>query len=95
MVYVRFNGATKSVRARGLAKSAALKLRRRWLIRVHLRGMDASGEPARGLAEARLPKAVTLSQARTLIDAMLHELGAIDLREFTHLGATWVAVSES
>lgn len=94
MISARFNGQTKSVRFRGVQKAAGFTLRRRWLVRVQLKCRDGQGKPARGLAEFKLPRAEPLKSIRSLVDGLLRELGAEECREFEHVSATWVAVSE-
>lgn len=94
MISVRFNGLTKTVRFRGIQKAAGFALRRRWTVRVQLRCLDDKGRPARGLAEFRLPRAEPLKNIRSLVDGLLRDLGTDECREFEHVSATWVAVSE-
>lgn len=94
MISVRFNGRTKSLRFRGIEKAAGFALRRRWIVRVQLQCRDRNGSPARGLAEFKLPRAEPLKNIRRLVDGLLTDLGVEECREFEHLSATWVAVSE-
>ena len=94
MISARFNGLTKSVRFRGVQKAAGFALRRRWIVRVQLKCRDNLGRPARGLAEFQLPRAEPLKNIRSLVDGLLRELGVEECREFEHVSATWVAVSE-